>query len=141
MFRGGGGALRRPNGDIIVGGGMVAWTHLNELAAGQIEGELRVASLGDLTAFIVVGCLREWIMLILVDENTFIYFVGAMDCDDLRARELAMGTEWLLVRVQQPTQTSGLSNIARSGKFAGWIEMFLPVDPSNARFRAIDVAS
>ena len=140
-FRGGGGAPRRPIGDIIVGGGMVAWTHLNELAAGQIEGELRVASLGDPTAFTVVGRSREWITPISVDENALIYLVGATDRDDLRARELATGTERSLVRVQQPTQTSGPSNIARGGKFAGWIEMPSPVDPSNARFRAVDVAS
>ena len=135
----GGGAPRLPNGNIIVGGGRVAWTRLSQLASGDIEGELRVAPLSDPKSFTTVGRSREWISPISVDENTLIYLVAAADRDDLRARDLITGKERSLARVQQPTQTSGPSNIARSGKLAGWLEMPSLTETTNARFRVVDV--
>ena len=140
-YRGGGGAPRRPYGEIVVGGGMVAWTRLNELAGGDVEGELRVATLADPSAFKTVGRSREAITPVSVDENALVYMSGGSERDDLRVRDLVTGTERSLAQIPAPTQTSGPSNIARSGKFAGWIEMPSPTNPANARFRAVDVGS
>jgi hypothetical protein len=54
-FRGGGGAPRRPVGQIALGQQMIAWTHLFERAGGAVEGELRVAPLADPRATTVIA--------------------------------------------------------------------------------------
>lgn len=140
-YHGGGGSPRGPSASIAIGGGMVAWSRVNELAGGAVEGELRVATLDDPSSFTTVGRSKETIVPIAVDEKTLVYLLGGADRDELRARELPTGKERSLVTVLRPTQTHGPSNLARSGSFVGWIEMPAATDTANARFRTVNITT
>jgi hypothetical protein len=147
-FRGGGGAPRRAAGGLIaLGTNSIAWTHLYELPGGNVEAELRVASLAELSRATALGRSREWIEPISIDDRRLVYVVGGSDRDDLRARDLATGRERSLATLRAPTQIAGRDGPATSGVWAGWIDHppmpgapdAKPGSPSTAAFRAVNV--
>lgn len=147
-FRGGGGAPRRAAGGLIaLGPNKIAWTHLNELAGGNVEAVLRVASLTELARASVIGRSREWIEPIAIDDRELVYVVGGTERDDLRARDLGTGRERSLTQLRAPSQSAGRDGPAIAGGWAGWIEYppmagapdAQPGAPSTTTFRAVNL--
>jgi hypothetical protein len=145
-FRGGGGAPRRPVGQIAFGQQMIAWTHLFERAGGAVEGELRVAPLTDPRAVTVIARSTEWIEPIAVDQRSVAYVLGGRERDEVRIRDLASGEDRKLTTFAAPTQVSGRSAPARSGSWIGWLETKPAIAPTRAvpstvMFQALNIAT
>lgn len=121
-YRGGGGAPRRPGGQIALGRDMIAWTHVSELAGGAVEGELRVAPLADPRAVTVIARSSVWIEPLAVDTRSVTYVAGGTDRDEARVHDLATGTDRRLTTFASATQMSGRSAPAQSGSWVGWLE-------------------
>jgi hypothetical protein len=145
-FRGGGGAPRRPVGQIAFGQQMIAWTHLFERAGGAVEGELRVAPLTDPRAVTVIARSTEWIEPVAIDQRSVAYVLGGRERDEVRIRDLASGEDRKLTTFAAPTQVSGRSAPARSGSWIGWLETKPAIAPTRAvpstvMFQALNIAT
>jgi hypothetical protein len=125
-YRGGGGGPRRPTSRMILHGDIVAWTRLNELAGGVIEGELRIAPTGDPARAIRVATSRDYVEPLWLDDTSLIYALANPDQDVIRARDLATGAERTVAALPAPGQRGGRSGIARSGDVIAWIDYGAP---------------
>jgi hypothetical protein len=145
-FRGGGGAPRRPVGQIALGQQMIAWTHLFERAGGAVEGELRVAPLADPRATTVIARSTEWIEPVAIDQRSVAYVLGGSERDELRVRDIATGGDRHLTAFAAQTQVSGRGAPARSGPWVGWLETKPALAPTRAvpsivTFEAFNIAT
>ena len=133
-FRGGGGGPIRPVSRVMMGGNTIAWTRLNELPGGDIEGELRVEELGRPGAYMTVARSRSWIEPLMVDDAVLVYHVTGTKFDELHVRDLRTGEDRRLVQFAIPDPSMGRSGLARSGMLIGWIDA-----AGNAALQTIDL--
>jgi hypothetical protein len=147
-FHGGGGGPRHAVGGLIaLGTNNIAWTHLYELPDGNVESELRVASLSDPSRATVVGRSRDWIEPISIDDKQLLYGVGGTERDELRVRDLATTGERSLAFLRAPTQSAGRDGPVASAVWAGWLDYpplsgapdAKPSSPTTTTFRAVNV--
>lgn len=121
-YHGGGGGPRRPSWSLALGANTLAWTRLNEMADGTIEGELRAATVGDTSHFTTVGRSQQWIEAVSVDDTTLVYVLGAKDRDELHVRDLKGGADRSVAMLRSPGVSAGRGGIARSGDLVAWID-------------------
>jgi len=121
-FHGGGGGPRGPRSTLVLSGAKIAWSRLNELPGGVVEGELRIADTTEPQRFTTIGRSSVTIEPLWIDARTLGYLLGGSEEDEIRVRDLASGTERTLARVTAPFQDRGIGGIARSGRFIGWID-------------------
>jgi hypothetical protein len=147
-FHGGGGGPRHAVGGLIaLGTNNIGWTHLYELPGGNVESELRVASLSDPSRATALGRSREWIEPISIDDKRLMYVVGGTERDELRVRDLATTQDRSLAFLRAPTQSAGRDGPLASAVWAGWLDHpalsgapdAKPGSPTTTTFRAVNV--
>ncbi|MEP7003874.1 MAG: hypothetical protein ABI888_04975 [Chloroflexota bacterium] len=92
-FRGGGSAPRRPNSALVIGADAVAWTRLIEGPPGTVTGELRVASLTDLSRPIVIGSSADWVSPLGFAGRRLVYVTATKTEEQLHLRDLDTTTD------------------------------------------------
>jgi hypothetical protein len=87
-YRGGGAALRRPVGLVVVGENVVAWTRLIEEPIGKVIGELRFKRIGDWDS-VPVNRSDKWLTPVSIDSEKLIYVAAASGYDEVHVYRIA----------------------------------------------------
>jgi hypothetical protein len=125
-YRGGGGAPRRPAGAMALGPDRVAWTRLVEGAGGSVNGELRIASLGDPHASHLVATSSEWVRPIGLDAHRLVYLLATKTEETLHVRDVDSGADAVVATGAAGDTARGqipaFDNAAVSGDWAIWLD-------------------